>query len=269
MGSRIHAQVGMARARIRNRIACLREWSLRFPYAQPLPQESRDAQIVRLITKLHRIRDIPSKELRTGVDASISRITNWLRFFSLGVFIVILASVGVFLLNIVDPSVPKFVALLANLVFVVSILFWISLDTAIPLFCIIFAWEYDLRTRQFELAHDLRMAMELREFDICTLKAGEQWLGMKLERLKFRMLLIFGGSDKLALFALVGLAFALRKLLQSDEVLFSEQWAIYPLAGLLGATLGGLFGNVVMRRLLYQKDILNLAIQAREECIEE
>jgi len=256
------------RDRMRDGIARLRKWSLRFPYAKPLPQEGRDAEIIKLITRLQKFREIPSKELRTGADASITRVTNLLRLISVGPFLVILAALGVFLLNVVDPAYPRFVAVTADLALMIMVLFWIALDTAIPLFCIVFAPEFEFRTRQFELAHDLRMAAELREFELDTLKAGEQWLGIKLERLKFRMVLMFGGSDKLALFALVGLAWAMKKLLQSNEGLFSQQWMTYILAGLLGATIGGVLANVIVKRLLYQKDIVTLAIREREEIVE-
>lgn len=262
---RARGWLGSFRDSARDRIVRMRKWSLRFPHAKPLPQEGRDAEIIRLITRLQEIRDIPSKELRTGADASITRITNLLRLISVGPFLVILAALGIFLLNVVDPAYPRVVAVAADLVLMILVLFWIALDTAIPFFCIVFAPEFEFRTRQFELAHDLRMAAELREFDLDTLKAGEQWLGIKLERLKFRMLLMFGGSDKLALFALVGLAWAMRKLLQSNDGLLSQQWTTYILAGLLGATIGGVLANVIVKRLLYQKDIVTLAMRAREE----
>lgn len=263
-----HGLRGAYRDRAHAKIVRLRKWALKFPYVTPPPHEGRDAEIIRLMVHLHKIKDIPSKQLRTGPDISITRITNWLRLISGGLLLVILAAVGVFLLHVVDPAYPRIVALAADLMLTLLVLLSMILDTAIPLLCIVFALEYDFQVRQFELAHDLRMAEELHEFDLNTLKAGEQWLGMKLERFKFRMLVMFGGSDKLAMFALVGLAWAIRKLLQSDAGLLSEQWVTVVFAGLLGATLGGLLANVVVKRLLYTKDIVALAIRKREEAAE-
>lgn len=262
---RAHGRRTSFRNRVRDELVRLRTWTLRFPHANPLPQEGRDAEIIRLIVRLQEMRSITSKELRTGADVSITRITSILRVISVSLFLIMLVSLCVFLLNVVDPAYPRYVAIFANFVLTVLVLLCLALDILIPFFCIIFAPEFEFRSRQLELAHDLRMAVELRGFDLGTLKAGEQWLGIKLERLKFHMLLMFGGSDKLALFALVGLAWTMKNLLQSNDGPLPQQWTIYILAGLLGTTIGGVLTNVVVKRLLYQKDIVALAIREREE----
>lgn len=109
------------------------------------------------------------------------------------------------------------------------------------------------------------MASELRDFDINILKAGEQWMGIKLERLKFRMLLLFGGSDKLGVFGLVGLAWAMWKSMKAESTLLAQDWVGFFLAGLGGMVLGGILINALIQRLAYQREIITLAIREREE----
>lgn len=183
--ARIKIWCAAVRSNIGNRIARLREWVLRFPNAHPFPEDDRDAQILELITCLHRIKDVPAKEVRTSADISVTRFTDRLRLISVGPVLVILAAAGVFWLDVVDPMYPRFAAIVADLILMAVTMFWMALDIGIPFLCLAFPWEFDFRIRRIELAHDLRMAEELRRFDLATLKAGEQWIGMKLERLKF------------------------------------------------------------------------------------
>lgn len=244
----------------------LQKWCLRFPDAKPLPQEGREAEIIRLINKLNKIEKIPPKELRIGADASIAKITNFLRRIALIPVIIIMVALGLLLFaRFFNPIYLIIVAKTADIALIVLALVWVALDTFSPLSRIVFVSEFEFLSRQFELSHDLRMAKDLAEFDLNILQIVDKWLEIKIERLRFRMLIIFGGSDKIALFALVGLAWAMRKFLQSNEEVCSYRWMTYVIAWLIGITIGGIFANVTLNKLLYQKDIVALAVHEKKE----
>lgn len=90
-------------ARFRDRthagIARLRKWVLRFPNAKPVPEVGRDADIIKLIARLHEIRDIPAKELEGDAGIWVHRATKFLWAVAIVALLTILTVVVVFFIS--------------------------------------------------------------------------------------------------------------------------------------------------------------------------
>lgn len=119
---------------------------------------------------------------------------------------------------------------------------------------------YAYQVRQLEAEHDLRHAEDLGRFGLHSLNLTEKWLGLRIERAKLRIGMYAGGSDKVAVMAVVVGAWSL--------------WSGFPDAGdaveqylylgfgafLCGTGIGGMLSNRVIARMSYQRDLLALAI---------
>lgn len=232
---------------------------LQFPRAKPLPQRGSEAEIIRLITYLRKIRSMPPKDLYTSAEMRSTRFTNHLRLVSaVIVFIIFVCSVLLFF-HIIDPSHPMLMLMISYLLLLVIISLWMSWDIAVHSLCLLFFTEYEFITTKLEIAHDLRMAAKLRGFDLKTLKSGERWLEIKLGRLRYRLAVMFGNSDKIAIFTLATLVISAEKLNAIDVKALSIQGVT--LSFVVGAVIGGiLISTITVTRLRYQKEIVSLAI---------
>ncbi len=137
---------------------------------------------------------------------------------------------------------------------------WMIVDM-IPTVVGLFFFKDDLhRTRKLTFIHDLRHAADLHRFDIADLRLADQWLSLRIERMRLHLGLFIGGADKVAVLGLIlggwgiwisfpGSGFAL------------EQFAYMAGSAFIGGLgIGGLLASVVIKELAYQRDLLTLAL---------
>lgn len=251
------------RYRARRRLVRQRNKILQFPRAEPLPQRGDEAEIIRLITCLRKIRGISPKELHTSAEIRATRFTNYIRLFSIIISVILFIIIGLGIFDIVDKTHAGLAAAVGYLTLLVLVPLWMSWDLIAISACLFFFPEYEFITRKLELAHDLRMAAKLRGFDLNTLKTGERWLEIKLGRIGYRLFVVFGNSDKIALFTLAALVISVQDLDVFDVNVLSIRGFIICL--IVGLTIGALLVSAVtVTRLRYQKEIVSLAIGERE-----
>lgn len=137
---------------------------------------------------------------------------------------------------------------------------WMIVDI-IPDVVGLFFFKDDLhRTRKMTLIHDLRHAEDLHRFDIPDLRLADQWLSLRIERMRLHLGLVIGGADKVAVLGLVLGAWAIWTSFPGSGFTL-EQFAYMAGSAFIGGLgIGGLFANVVIKELAYQRDLLTLAL---------
>jgi hypothetical protein len=243
---------------------------IEFPDAKPLPAEGRDGTLIRLMEHLHSMNDIPSKECRTWLEIVITRIANKFRIVS-GLFGGMFIATTIMLYFHITPGIINVVSLTNLLLLNLTVLCWLSLDAMIPVIMICAARKFIFRLSQIRLAHDLFEANTLQEFGNMALKDAEQWLSIEIERSNARMRFVFGGPDKIAIFALGGVAWGLWKLIEENSIKTPSTIDFIPnnalligLGGLFGLLLGGFRQNLYVSKLCYQRNVVVMAIHRLE-----
>lgn len=119
---------------------------------------------------------------------------------------------------------------------------------------------YTYQIRQLEAAHDLLHAADLERFGLPALIYTDKWLGLRIERIKLRLGIAVGGSDKVAILALIAGAWTIWHNFPRVGSVF-EQY-LYLMFGVFlgGLGTGGMFANAMIAKLSYQRDLLAMAI---------
>jgi len=148
-------------------------------------------------------------------------------------------------------------------------LFFVSSSTAIMSMIVdlipevvgLFVFKDDLhRTRKLTLIHDLRHAEDLHRFDIPDLRLADQWLSLRIERMRLHVGLFIGGADKVAILGLLLGAWAIWTSFPGSGFSLKQFAYIAGSGFIVGLGIGGLFANVVIKELAYQRDLLTLAL---------
>jgi hypothetical protein len=112
-----------------------------------------------------------------------------------------------------------------------------------------------------ECSHDHLVAQELVVFDLDRLQLADAWLEKRIKRAERRLGRFFGGSDKIAFLAVVGLAWVAWKSVSIDLISFTPSPVVFGLAAISGVVLGGMASSFGLERLHYQRDLLGIAIR--------
>ena len=96
--------------------------------------------------------------------------------------------------------------------------------------------------------------------DKTALRQAETWLSIKTDRLKTRMTVLFGGPEKLAMFALAGLGWLVWKEFPISQEKWIQDALQLTMMFLGGTALGGLFSLRDMHNITYQRQLLTMAL---------
>ena len=217
-------------------------------------------ELARILEVLDMMKPLAPDAMLTAFDRLIARITFWLRWIGVGLFLVLvafaawvrfagplhgpwlkaafwigIASMGLSMLSIVVDAVPSAVTLLR--------------------------FQKNAHRRMLlEVEHDSRNATQLVAFGKKLLERTDKLLAIKINRLKEHLGFFLGGADKIAIFALAGMGWTALKEIQSIGVGWRYDVFVYGLAFMGGLAFGGVLLNVVVRRYNYQRDLLALAL---------
>ncbi|EYS85934.1 hypothetical protein CF68_08775 [Cupriavidus sp. SK-4] len=191
-----------------------------------------------LLLLLSKIRPAKGADQQSRLEIHCARIVFWLRSVALALLLVTWGAAGFagFLSTSLGPAWR--IGLLASSV-ITSIMALASI--VVDLVPLVYAlWRF--RSRDFmrlrrEAHHDAEHIDRLRPFGRHTLQQVDLLLKVRIERLQRRFTLFFGGSDKLALFALAGGAWVASKELLSTTNSWQGQILTYGLAFLGGLPL--------------------------------
>lgn len=112
---------------------------------------------------------------------------------------------------------------------------------------------------QDEIVDDYQRAAQLASYPVSTLDAVDRWLEHKVKRMERRQLRFFGGSDKLAIVALMVAAWTTWKEVGSALLSWQPSPLLFGVAFALGLAIGGLLASRLMDRLNDQRSLLQIA----------
>jgi len=209
---------------------------------------------------LHKARPISDETLSNDFERKCRRIAISLRW-AVGIcFVTILVLAGWPLLPWALPSHPTVALDWLLRALTVSGVLCVAVDV-LPLARDISRFEtYAYQQRQLVAAHDLANAATLASFTLAELVLAEKWLGLRIERSRLRLGIMLGGSDKVAILAVVSGAWTAWHNLPSSSGAV-DQWLYRCLGAFIGGSgLGGILANIAIARMAYQRDVLALAI---------
>jgi hypothetical protein len=195
----------------------------------------------------------------TKFDKSISKLGWYLKFFALFLFIVLLLLAVLSKFYTLSSGFIQLAILCGLGAIIVPILSFI-VDIIPTLITLRNLHNDAFRCLLLEIHHDNDHVSRLKKFDKQNLELAQQWLTIKIERLKNRIGLFLGGSDKIALLALVGMGWAAVKEFPTSDTTWRHDAFLYGSAFILGLSLGGILLNILIQRYLYQKDLLALSL---------
>lgn len=127
-----------------------------------------------------------------------------------------------------------------------------------------------------EIRHDTASVGKLIQFDRNCLELAQQWLELKAQRIKNRIGIFVGNSDKVAVFSVIGLGWAAWKELSPQagvnalmgiftDPSLPSTIVVFGLALLLGIALGSLVLSYQLGRYTYQLELLALALKNKPQ----
>lgn len=140
-------------------------------------------------------------------------------------------------------------------------LIWLTLDIISVALDLTNLGARTFERRKSELKYDFGAASDLLAYELDTLQAVDKWLSLKIERMKMRLGLFLGGSDKVAIFALVSTGWSIWHNLPDSTWAWEKRIYLYAIGMLSGMAVGGVMMNWLIKKLTYQRDLLALAIQ--------
>lgn len=138
---------------------------------------------------------------------------------------------------------------------------WLTLDIVSIALDLVNLGTRTFERRKAEIKYDFDCASDLLVYDLNTLQAVDKWLSLKIERMKMRLGIFLGGSDKVAIFALAGTGWSVWHNLPDGAWLWEKRIYLYAVALPAGMAIGGVMMNWLIKKLAYQRDLLALAIQ--------
>jgi len=219
-----------------------------------------DSDLDLLLDALHGKKPLPVEETESRLEKTFKKPSRYLLWCSAGFFMALgLLATCVWLFDLsaknwLNTALFLFVATAATAVL------WMIADI-LPSFVGLFFYKDDFhKTRKLTVVHDLRHAKDLHQFDITVLRLADQWLSLRIERMRLHMGMVIGGSDKVAVLGLILGGWAIwTNFPGSGNTL--EQYGYMAFGAFVGGLgLGGLLANAVIKQLSYQRDLLSLAL---------
>ena len=221
--------------------------------------------VVEVLEVLHRKCEVPHGILETGFERRMREIGKGLRVFAIACFPV-MGFAGWGVIHSVKPSMELLVLVkYIGLLQILAALAWMIVDSLPVAVSIVRFDTYAYQRRTREIEHDLGHIEGLAGFDLAVLKLTDKWLALKIERMRMRIGNYLGGSDKVALFALVSAGWAVWKNFPQSSLSWQGQAYLVGLSMLVGLAVGGMLVNRVIRQLTYQRDLLALAMLKMQE----
>lgn len=222
-----------------------------------------DPQIHAVLDTLHSKNALSSKATETRLEKLFKRPAKYLLWSTAVFFVAIcLLALCVMLTRPVSAYwviAAKILLILTN----VSGMLWMLADIIPSMIALVFFKNDAHRTHHLEVAHDFRNAADLYHFEPSTLQLTDLWLSIRIERTRLRLGLFLGGSDKIAVLALVLGVWGIWSNFPEQGASW-QQYAYVAMSAFLGGlAIGGMLAGVLINRLSYQRDLLSIARSVR------
>lgn len=217
-------------------------------------------EIEAVLECLHAKKEIDVASTQTALAKAITRITNGLRWIGGGGFLLLCALALMVRLSHSSNKLWLTVALSLAVIQSTAALVWMILDTIPSAIFLLLFRSHMFRRGLLEMAHDFAHAEDLHQFDLASLKLAEQWLSIRIDRMKSRLIFGVGGSDKVAVLAMVVGAWTVWNNFPKAGIEWMQQTYLIGSAALGGLAIGAMFANALIRQWSYQKELLAIAI---------
>jgi hypothetical protein len=219
----------------------------------PSPQS-----VMQVLRVLNEVPKIDGANLKGRLEASVAIWSTRALHVQIGLFAILLIFAAVHYVTPLSRSVANValaIGILVQLSAVTSLLLQIGSGVAFAIHR--YRWSGEIQAQECLLDHG--NAMRLLKFDGPVLASADLWIEQKIKRLERGQVRFFGGSDKLAVIAVVSIAWTTWKELGLTLTSWQPTPLIFGVAFLVGLVLGGLSVARSVESLWYQKDVLQLA----------
>lgn len=217
--------------------------------------QTRDA-VLETLELLHGMRPIKTNACHTWLETkvqSLSKKLTWAGGAMYGAMLAIAASVHVLPEGSMSPE-WFYVAGIAFIVATLCALTYLAL-TVVPSFVmLVFFKEYMFRQRQFEACHDLAHVNELINVDPAILGQADLWLSERIDRIRRRMTLVFGGPEKVAIITLAGIGWLVWKEFPATQEPWIQRGLQFGVCFIAGSAIGAMFSQSELHTLNYQRE---------------
>lgn len=220
-------------------------------------------QVNEVLNELHQLSALSPKGLRTDFEKKVLRITNFLRWLSVGIMLVLIILLLVNFISSLQIFWRTTVLLLAIALMCIGMVSTL-LDILPALAFLLLLNKQCFEIRQHESKHEFAQASQLQHHGLDALKLALIWIDLRVERMKLGLVFIVGGSDKVAIFALVGSGWTVWHNISATHPSWLQQISLYGAAFCGGLAIGSVLTNMLIKKLSYQKDLLIIAIALSE-----
>jgi len=227
--------------------------------------------LTKLLTELNKITPITAKKSKTKLENVTGGITKYLTLAAFGLFI-ILGSLALW--HKISPLSDswKVVAIIIGYMTMILPMASILIDTLIMSISLIRFKTESFRLLLLEIEHDKENIERLTCFNKKHLEEAQAWLQLKSTRIRNRMGVFIGNSEKIALFSLASFGWSIwkelsGKTLESKLSITSgdptQNVLIWVTAFLTGIALGAVLINFQLRRYTYYLELIELALKKK------
>jgi hypothetical protein len=224
-----------------------------------------DQDVKKILSILHEKKELPEKAGEGEFERGMRRGSNACLVLAFACLPVLGMAAGILAHSPQRSLELTYVGLGAAGVMVVAALLWPILDVAPIVWSLLRYSTYAYERGKLALSHDFRNAEELVDFELPVLQLADKWLLLHIERMKLRLGIFLGGSDKVAIFALAGTGWTAWHNLRTIGSSWEDTLYTCALAFLAGLAIGGMLMNSLIKKLSYQRDLLAIAIQRKAQ----
>lgn len=153
--------------------------------------------------------------------------------------------------------------MIVNILIYFSVIAWISIGIISDSAALYRFKTIEVEAFNQEISHDDENVQRIIAFESDTLLLVQKHIEMRMERLKARMIMLIGGPDKLAVFALGGMGLSVLKDLDKYSPLLDSNIFMLICFLFFGFGAGGMLLNHLLGLYAYQKDIISLALMRK------
>jgi len=229
---------------------------------------------IALLEELNEIRAIGGKETKTTAEMAVDSFRKFLMLVASAAFLLLLSLAGwqKFIFNL--PREIKVAAIFIACLSMALPILAMLVDIAFGAFQFVRLKKEAFRTLLLEMKHDQASAEAILKFERKVLIAVKGWLETKCSRIRSRIALFFGGSEKIALISLAGFAWVTYKEVFNGKVPESipslgdnpiQFVILLVIAFFTGLSIGAMLLSQQLRRYQYHIEIIDMALKKKSE----
>jgi len=222
-----------------------------------------NTKLVAVLEVLHSLKPLSIEATQTKIEKIFSKISRRLIYIMVVCFLslpILLTGTAVFS-EASDQLI--FIAKISYVILLGSSLVWIFTEIFPSILWLSSFKDETHQRRKKEIIHDLENVDRLQQHDLPALNVAERWLSLRIERMRLHVGFFTGGSDKVAVIALIVGGWGIWSNFPSNEAT-GQQYIYAAFSAFLGGMgIGGMLASMVIKQLCYQRDIILIALGNR------